>query len=107
MKLEIRIPQWRGVAERWKRQYFTDRGDKWYSDAHLVTYEAILAAEKDPDKISAAIGNQFWTHTRCVGCDEYCDRLAVIGDQSYVENTAVVCQECLRDAYFALTSQKL
>jgi hypothetical protein len=107
MKLEICVPNWRGVAERWKHQYFIDRGDKWYSDDRLATYEAIVAAGTDVKKIAGVIGNKTWTHRRCAECDEYCDRLLIIGDQTYNDNPPAVCVDCLRTGYFAMTGQEL
>lgn len=110
MAIRILIKTTKGVADKWKHQYFTSHGDKWYDTlkhSSLEVYQAILSADGDVEAVDAAIGNKGWTHPSCEICGEYVDRVAVIsnGDYSRDDQPANCCSKCLRDAFFALQGE--
>lgn len=94
----------RGVAERWKSQYF--HGGKWGSvicgDAGEI-YAKLAAL--DPETAVAAdvartIGNNTWAGPdNCDECSEPVLRTVQIGQKpDYESSTALVCEDCLRHA---------
>jgi hypothetical protein len=89
-----------GVADRWKERYCSHGkwGKIWDGDSEKI-YNAIVAANGDPDLIDAAIGNDSWTSTRCDEC--HSDKFDVIqlGDEpDYESNTVCLCKDCLHKA---------
>ncbi len=90
------------VAERWKGQYLFKTG--WTMTALANSgdvYAAIIAAEKDREKIDAAIGNGTWTELKCDECRQDVDTCAQfdIGGE-YVHNLCVNCLTLAMDTIY-------
>jgi hypothetical protein len=63
---------YKGVAERWKNQYFRDGAWLQYKSMDSASVHArIVAAGRSVRKIEAAIGNKSWTRIYCVQCSTY------------------------------------
>jgi hypothetical protein len=87
----------RQLAERWKKQYFSDRKG-WYSDRSLEIYEALFredqAGEINAEKINSIMGSDSWITILCDVCAESTNKPAVIIDTG--DESTVICVECLK-----------
>lgn len=101
IRLSIRAPSARGVAERWRSQYQKPDG-RWTrtvsGDSEKV-YNALcdLGPTPDPEKAAAIIGNKSWTHPRCSGCTEDVT-LVVCFDEGWGDDKPQICPSCLAEA---------
>jgi thiol-disulfide isomerase/thioredoxin len=86
-----RKEQAKGVAARWKAQYFHD--GKWgnvFRGSSEDIYRRLVAAKGNAEKIDKIVTG--WASTWCGECKEYKPLVAEIGN----DYTVTVCDECLR-----------
>lgn len=95
--ISIRVASAKGVADRWREQYYNRNGNTWpntVSGSSEVVYNKLveLGPDPDPDQAAIAIGNESWTHVRCEGCNgEFLTGVA-IGDYE-VKTFCLSCVE--------------
>lgn len=103
------------AAERWKKAYYTDNSEVWFTTrftfsqrmgiSKVETSEDIynnlvaLGPEPSPEDVTAVIGNDSWVSIQCNACDNYVDSAVTVGeDLDYGSRTAVLCKNCLMEA---------
>jgi hypothetical protein len=89
------VKKWdaQGAAERWKKAYLSRHGI-WNGPNREAIYGEIVAADGDPDKINAAIGNESWTEFHCAECDTHQSQGAEF--DNWDGGIVVVCVNCLK-----------
>lgn len=92
----------RGVAERWKSQYY-DRNGAWITTANgpsdkLYNQLCALGPSPDIEAVATILGNKSWTHLTCGGCSESVMKAVRIGEY----DGKVYCAECISEASEAL-----
>ena len=100
----------RGVAGRWKKQYFTRQGGEWretISGNSRVTYQRLCALDTETctaGDVAEVIGNTSWTNLICDECkSERLEWVLCVGEApDYESNTAYLCARCLQQASILL-----
>jgi len=90
----------RGVAERWKQQYFKN-GDWRYDDKQHIFDELKKLDLNTASKITVdgIIGNRSWTNVECSECGYFHDAVRECGaTYNYESATAMLCRDCLKNA---------
>jgi len=84
----------RGVAERWRDQYWNTHNKKFIDiRAQLDALNDETATLAD---VVAIIGNDSWTKVRCDECSQEVDWVVQVGeDPDYESHTVTVCRSCL------------
>jgi hypothetical protein len=87
----------RGVADRWRKQYFDGRTQSWRQSLgdSCLTYDRLAAL--DPESATAAdvnaiVGNKTWSRPECGVCCERAIKVVVIAN---CDSDAQVCPACL------------
>lgn len=103
----------RGVAERWKAQYFRSgtwarldigRAEKIYHDLAALDPETATARD-----VAAIIGNSSWAGPGdCNECGQSRNVLVELGQEpDYESATDRICEDCLRKALALVTSSQV
>jgi hypothetical protein len=112
MSVEVRTvrSEIRGVAERWRHQYF--HGGEWSKTFHGSTqriYDGLKALDVEsatPEDVAAIIGNGSWVSLTCDNCKR--EQAAVIdvptSDDFY--GPASVCLDCIKPAVKELSGSR-
>lgn len=86
------------IAERWRRQYQHVDGTWPYGYNTRLTYERLAkvdrAAPDYPEQCDAVIGNNSWTHERCIDCESYVRRAVIVPDG--VGGAIALCETCVQ-----------
>lgn len=86
------------VAERWRAQYQRGDGTWSYGDDKRLMYERLAkidrAAPDYPEQCDAVIGNNSWTHERCIDCESYVRRAVIVPDG--VGGAIALCETCVQ-----------
>jgi hypothetical protein len=98
----IAVASGRGVAERWRRQYYESGGGKWQSTVtgsgeDIYNRLCALGPNPDIDKVAETIGNKGWAHLTCSGCGEYVATAVSFGS-NYDDRELLLCSPCVKDA---------
>ena len=109
-RVQIAVASGRGVAERWRSQYF-ERDGKWSRTVSGNNAEDVynklcdLGQAPDVELVAGVIGNQSWSYLSCSGCGDYVVRAANFGSD-YSDATIQLCKTCLEDGLAALTKSQ-
>lgn len=81
--VSVEVATGRGVAERWRNQYFKQDGgwSKHPDSTSEAIYESLRCLGGNPDiaKVANIIGNKSWSYIACDGCNEYVERAIRLG----------------------------
>lgn len=105
-RVSISVASARGVADRWREQYYERDGRKWSSTVSgpaEKVYDQLCALGQNPDIdiVAKIIGNESWSHLLCSGCNERV-KAAVSFGSNYSDNELLLCAPCVEDAARAL-----
>jgi len=83
----------RGVAERWRNQYWNTKNKKFIDiRTHLETLNVETATPAD---VAAIIGNDSWMKLRCDECAQDVAWVVEIGEApDYESRTVTFCRSC-------------
>lgn len=96
--VSMQVATGKGVADRWRRQYFKDGA--WKDEEKERLYEALcnLGGEPSADDANAIIGHLGWTYIWCDGCGRDVPKVINIGEHE--KNS--FCPTCIDEAYHLL-----
>lgn len=89
----------RSVALRWKYQYFTSKGNRWFDTVKAKSeeiYKDLLSATTK-EEVDTIIGNKSWTRLQCNECGSEVDKVVFLeGTHEYGPNA--FCKACIEKA---------
>ena len=106
MTFKIRVATGRGVADRWREQYYKADGT-WVRTSigdSEEKYNALcdLGPTPTPQQVADVIGNKSWSYLDCSGC--HGDFEAVVEIDEHQDFT--LCESCIREAAEAIARTK-
>lgn len=107
-RVSIAVASGRGVAERWRRQYYERHGGKWQSTVRgsseqICNQLCALGPNPDIDKVAEIIGNKGWAHLSCSGCGDHVAAAVSFGPD-YEDRPILLCAPCVKDAAQAIAT---
>jgi hypothetical protein len=109
-RVSISVASGRGVAERWRSQYYERQADKWPNTVNGPSedvYNKLCALGPNPDieKVVEIVDGHSWTHLMCSGCNDYVVKAVSFGTD-YSDRELLLCAVCVEDAARALKTNK-
>ena len=107
--VSIEIASARGVADKWKEQYFDSKGREWMVTSFgpsKAVYEKLCAFGKNPDidAVAKVIGNKSWSYISCDSCWSYVNKAVRLGGE--FGESKIYCSSCVEQAHKALEGSK-
>jgi hypothetical protein len=109
-RVSVAVATGRGVADRWREQYFERHDRKWSRTVDGPAekkYDKLCALGPNPDiaKVVKVIGNKSWTHLTCNACNDYVVRAVSFG-ADYSDREILLCSDCIGQAAMVLKTNK-